>query len=205
MKLKLSSQDGISILTGDGALSERDLKVLKAGLTHLFKTGKNRIILHFAQADQIPPLVLREISQYDLLARELSGRIILSGVSSKLKEQIQRFAQPPVIECFETLVEALAYFKNQKTPLDPPKTLTPEEVLQEKEKIKQGEISQNKDIRVRIVELENENQLLKEQLSKMILERRTPPNEDAYKSRIEILEKQIEELVKPYEVKATQA
>src|SRR5262245_15056237 len=102
MKLSLSEQSGVWILTGVGDISEHDIQVLKAGLTKLFNSGKNRIVVDLPEADRIPPEMLREIARLDITARELSGRIVLAGINSRLREQIESFSKPPVVECVES-------------------------------------------------------------------------------------------------------
>jgi hypothetical protein len=188
MKLALSTQDNISVLAGTEEITVRDVKVLQAGLKKLLTAGKNRIILFLPDTERLPPEIIREISQFDMLARELSGRIILAGNSPKLKEQVQLFAKPPVIACFDSKEAALQEFKNQQSAQQPApsKPLTPEEI--KKESAQQSEILKKVSV------LEDENALLKEQLLTVLSSRKTPPNEAAYQARIQILEKQVEEL-----------
>ncbi len=110
MKLSLETKRGIEILKIEGPVTERDLRVVRAGLADALKKGKNRIIVHLGETPRLPHQVLRELSNLDLLARELSGRIVLSGVTPALKREIESYAKPPVIACFKEMSDALLSF-----------------------------------------------------------------------------------------------
>jgi hypothetical protein len=120
MKLALSSAEGISVLTGTGQVSVHDLDVLRAGLTKLLKSGRNRIVLELSEAEMIPDGLIRELSKFDMLARELSGRVILAGNNEKLQKRVVQFAEPPVIECFNGKDAALKYFREKDKPATTP-------------------------------------------------------------------------------------
>ena len=53
MKLELSAQDGVSILTVTGPIDQHKFKVLKAGIVKLFKDGKNKIVLNFNNVEKM--------------------------------------------------------------------------------------------------------------------------------------------------------
>ncbi len=59
MKLTLADQEGVTVLTGTGEITEHDIQVLRAGLTKLFKSGKNRVVVDIPEADKLPPEILR--------------------------------------------------------------------------------------------------------------------------------------------------
>lgn len=126
MKLSLKSQNGIEVLTGGGEISAHDLQILRAGIMKLFQSGKNKIVLEIPEAEKLPPEILREVSKLDLMARELSGRLVLAGVNTVLREQITRFAQPPVIQCFDSKEDAIKHLHQSPSQSQPaPVTAAP--------------------------------------------------------------------------------
>lgn len=206
MKLKLSSIKDIQILTVSESVSLDNFKVLKAGITKLFKSGKNRLILDFVHAEDLQNDILREISVLNIYARELAGEIILSGISTEVKNKIDHFAQPPLITCFLNTGMGIQYFEKRDAALDsstksnainlPQKAQpTSDEIAQHKSKLKQSEAGVT-DLRKEIEQLKIENTALKKQLLNFILERRLPPNAQALQDRISDLEHQLEKNLK---------
>jgi hypothetical protein len=193
MKLTMALQDGVAILTGTGPVSAKDVQILRAGLAQLLKSGRNRVALVLpSEGDRIPPDLLREISTFDVLARELSGRIVLAGVSPAFRDQLSRFALPPVITCFETLEGAIRSFGSG--PLD-----------RGKEESKDGAgappvlvpppVNSGDAVQRRLAQLETENALLREQLRTALLHRRQPATVEAQQAQVRALEGQIEDLM----------
>lgn len=202
MKLTLADQHGISVLESRGDVTARDVQVLKAGLTNLLRSGKNRIVLDLPGADKLPGELLREISQLDVLARELSGRIVISGVGSAAREQITRFAQPPVITCFESKAKAIQSFAPQAADVQKPsgepaklKPQTAEEKKKAKEDARQqfrnSELGEMHQLRQAVSQLEAEVALLRKQLGNVLVTRRIPANEEVYRARILELEQEV--------------
>jgi anti-anti-sigma regulatory factor len=223
MKLTLVRNQGIEVLTSTGEISTRDLQVLKAGITQLLKSGKNRIVIDLPEASRIPGEILGEIAQLDLLARQLSGRIVLSGVSAQVREQIARFAQPPVLECFATVADALTHFKpaaaiDEAKPLTVPTATAasaappspapaagasaaaaadPNAQTQYKADIREKELAGLHELRARIAELENENSHLLDQLLAAVTARRSfPPQAHEASERLTRLEERLENAIK---------
>lgn len=209
MKLTLVQHQGIEVLTGTGEISGHDLQVLRAGLVKLLKSGKNRIVLELPEASSIPTEVLAELSKFDLLARELSGRIVLSGVSPSVRAQIARHAKPPVIECFDQLKDALAYFRpsgaiDENLPTQPSAAAAPapspedgEKHLKAKTEIRDRELAGLNELRKKIADLENENQLLQDRLIAAITERRAyPPKDSTQAARLQSLEERLDDIVR---------
>ena len=118
MKLSLTQEGDIQILTAKEQITPADTKVLKAGIAKLFKYGKNKIILELTEDQTIPNEVLRELAALDVLARELAGRILLSGVSKDTIKKIELFAIPPIIPCFATRAEAVAAIRSSQGTTD---------------------------------------------------------------------------------------
>ncbi len=186
MKLALSSEKNVEILSVSGPIAEHDVKVLRAGIQKILKTGKNRIILELLACDSLPSEVLRTLATFDIIARELSGRIVLAGIGSTLKTKIEVFAQPPVILCFETRAQAIDFLTTPPKPEAVPeaqKPATPDPQLQ----------AEFANLRARVAELERRNKLLEEQVVKTTIERRKPASEAIYLDKIRALEAKIQE------------
>jgi anti-anti-sigma regulatory factor len=210
MKIALSTVDGVSILTGGGEITTHDVDVLRAGLTKLLKSGRNRIILEFPEAERIPDSVLREMAKLDILARELSGRIVMLGANEQFRKRVLQFALPPVMECFDKREQALGYFKQKDAPkvaiaptavpsagqADVPPT------QKAKAEFRSKELSGATELRKRVSELENENQLLTKQLHAAWLASRPAPTPQASQGEFEILKKRFEEILE--QTKASQ-
>jgi len=211
VKLTLTPLEGVDVLTGSGEISSNDVLVLKAGIKKLFLSGKNRIVLELPEAGKIPVDVLREVAQLDIIARELSGRVVLAGVKPDTKAQIGRFGSPPIIECFDLKEDAIRFFnpppRTNALKLPPvvevkaaaPSTAAELEAKakaaqQYKADIRQKEITDLGALRKLVSQLENENKLLKGQLLTMLNQRVNPPNETSYQTKIRALESRIEEL-----------
>lgn len=116
MKIKLSNQGEIQILSTSEAITIQDIKVLKAGVGNLFKNGKNKVIVEIAPGTSLPSEVLRELAVLDIFARELAGKIVVSGINEQTKKQIEAYGRPPIVHCFVTREEALAAFKPEPKP-----------------------------------------------------------------------------------------
>jgi anti-anti-sigma regulatory factor len=204
MKLALSEQTGVWILSGTGDISEHDIQVLKAGLTKLFNSGKNRIVIDLPEAERIPPEMLREIARLDITARELSGRIVLAGINAGLREQIAQFAIPPVIECVESKEAAVtkllekAEEKATEKPGPAGAAAPPpdeEKVKQYKADIRQKELGEPGELRKRVEKLQKQNELLIEQLKTALLARRVPVGDAGLRGEIAALEEKLGQLL----------
>lgn len=217
MKLTLTQQDGVAVLTAAGDVSTHDIDVLRAGLTKLMSSGKNQVLLELTDTEKIPPDMIREISKFDLLARELSGRVMLVGLEA-LRTRVIQFAQPPVIECFTDKAIAIQQIKakpSQKTkasePPAPspapaptaspaassstPHSSRPEDVAKLKSEIRQRELTDATSLRKRISDLENENKLLMERLHKAMVAHQTPSTAVAQQAQVQALQAQLEGLL----------
>ena len=112
MKLKLSAENNVDILTSSEEITSKDISVLKAGITRLFQNGKNKIVFELPTTAQttISEEVIRELGLLDNFARELSGRIVVVSANPNIMQRIQAFASPPIVLCHATRKEALAVF-----------------------------------------------------------------------------------------------
>jgi hypothetical protein len=115
VKLKLRAENDIQILTIAELNSSQNVDVLRAGITQIFKNGKNRIILELAEPKLISAELLRELGRLKLLANELAGDIVLSGLDADTKQKVDNFAKPPFAISFLTTTQAVTYFKELHT------------------------------------------------------------------------------------------
>lgn len=204
MKLALSLQDGISVLSGSGEISPHDVAVLRAGLTKLLRSGRNRIVLDLPEAKSFPAELLAEVSKLDQLARELSGRIALA-----CKKEL---TQSSAFQCFESKDLALESFRKPAAPpapapAAPPAPAQPGEPPVDpqkafKEELRQRELGETGELRKRAERLEQENKVLLEQLHAAWLKgvQHAPPN--THDAEVDVLRQQIQSLLN--EVKALQ-
>jgi anti-anti-sigma regulatory factor len=208
VKLALTAEKSIPVLTVSDGITEHDVQVLRAGITQLFRSGKNKIILEVPNLDSMPGEVIRQLSSFDILARELSGRLVVAGVSQVLKTKIEVFAKPPVILTFENRAKAVEFFTAPPVPtvsLGPAGsaaasaggavasvgTLASSAISAEGEALRAEENS----LKQRLKTLEKENKDLREQVVLATIARRVPKDEAAYLQKIQTLEAKIEKLL----------
>jgi hypothetical protein len=213
MKLTRTQDRGVEILTTSGSIAQRDVQVLSVGVGKLIRDGKNQILLEVSESS-MPDELIRELMALDLVARELSGRLIVLASRPELRTKIDNFARPMTLASFAERNAALEFFeKMNAAPLGPiagagpvetapggaPAEAAPsvpeEQVKQLKEDIRKREIDELGQLRETIVRLENENQALLAQFQTYFRERRIPPDERAYQQRIQDLESRLEELM----------
>jgi hypothetical protein len=202
VKLALTAEKSIPILTVSDGITEHDVQILRAGIIKLLKSGKNKIILEVPDLDSMPGEVIRELSSFDMAARELSGRLVVAGVSAGLKTKIEVFAKPPVILTFESRAKAVEFFLSPPKP-EVPATAAPGAapaagavagaplVSPEAEALK----AEQNSMKQKLHDLEAENKLLKEQIILATIARRQPKDEVAYLEKIQLLESKIEKLL----------
>lgn len=217
MKISLSRDRAVDILTATGPIEPRDAQVLKAGVSKLIRDGKNQIAIEISEA-RVPTEMIRELVALDLLAREMSGRVIVVSPQKPLRVEIESFARPTTLESFESRAQALEFFeKINAAPLAPlpitPTAPTPaaapalpgappvdqkpaeEEVKLLKEQIRERELKEVGELRKTIARLEDENKALLAQLQTLVMDRRAPPDEAAYRDRVRDLEDKLEKLM----------
>lgn len=112
MKIGLKSRDGVSILNVAGAVDAHNFAVLKAGISKLFRDGKNRIVLNLEDAQEIEGEIIRELAILDVFARELAGKIVLVSPHEDLKASVRLFSRPPVVAILSTEDQAVEYFQH---------------------------------------------------------------------------------------------
>lgn len=197
MKLKLRTSGDIQILTIEDLRTEENLKLLKAGITKLFKSGKNKIILELLESGAIPVEVLRELGRLKLLANELSGDIVLAGMGDESKTQIENFSKPPFTRCFGTTEQAIQYFAPAPVaaPANAPVVGTPKRGEDLKEQIKQRELGELGTLRKENERLRAENESLQRLFATKILYGREPLDAQGDQEKIRILEAQLADIL----------
>jgi hypothetical protein len=232
MKLALTREKSIEILTTSGEIEPRDAQILKVGITKLIRDGKNQIAIEVSQ-DRLPVDVIRELVALDLIARELSGRVLIVTSAQQVRHEIENFARPTTLETVESRAKALEFFEAlNSAPLAPipvpvaaaaaaappaespaekvpekaaaegvsqesaaPEKAAEEEVKQLREQIRDRELKEVGELRKTISRLEEENKVLLAQLATLVVERRAPPDEAAYRDRVRDLEDKLEKLM----------
>jgi len=195
VKIALAAEKNVQILSVSEGITEHDIQVLRAGLVKIFKTGKNKIILEVPNLDVLPGPVIRELSSFDIMARELSGRLVIAGVSSVLKTKIEVFAKPPIILTFENREKALEFLNAPPKPEVAPTAAPPSAAPVASADVEALKAEQNS-MKQRLHDLELENKALKEQIILAVIARRPPQDEIAYVEKIQTLEAKIEKLLR---------
>jgi anti-anti-sigma regulatory factor len=191
LKIALETLKGISVLSVTETVTEHDIEVLRAGLIKILKTGKNKIILELPKNDSLPSEVIRELASFDVMARELAGRLVLAGITTVLKTKIEVFAMPPVILTFESREKAIEFFSTPpvvEAPAAPVNTANNNEAAEAIQ-------SERNSFKTRVHELEQENKLLREQIVLATIARRPPSDEAGYLEKIAALEGKIAKML----------
>lgn len=203
MKLKLTPVKDIQVLTVTGEVTPHQFQVLRSGITNLFRTGKNKIVLEFTSAKTLSSAILRDLSILNLLARELSGDIVLSGIDKETKIRVEHLSSPPSIFCFEGREEAIKSFQTPKATLRPqapiaaPKEddapVAAEVNPQARAAIRDSENGELGKVRKELETLRRENQILMEYLRTSLHGQKVPASNDVYEEKIEVLEGQLKD------------
>lgn len=204
MKIALREAEGISILDVSGEIDPHNFQVLKAGLSKLLKVGKNRIALHFVDADKIAGELLREIAILDVFARELSGQIILVSSNQQMKDTVRTFAKPPVIPILSSVELAVDYFKKAlsdeeegaESAADLKKELDAraKRIAALEAQIKQLDPKEILKLRAANAELVSKVKLLEGQVEDFIRRQRDPVEAEGFLEKISALEDSVKKL-----------
>jgi hypothetical protein len=212
MQLKLEVVRDINVLVASGPIEPANFAVLKAGIKKLFKDGKNKIILELPDSSQLSTDILRELAVMNLLASELAGQIVLSGIAPLTRAKIESFSKPPVVRCFADRSGAAEFFYPKPSEVTKPNPVpagkkfelppeaaspptsatTPESAQRSKSDVRAKELGDLGELRKRLNDLETENRELKTQLTSLVATRRDPPDLDSWKEKVSRLEKELE-------------
>jgi anti-anti-sigma factor len=109
MLLNLQKQGNAHVLEVSGDVDAKGAAILRAGITKLMKSGKDRIIVDFSKAGSIDSTAIRKLGELVELASELMGKIVAAG--KELKNAKQLSAAIPLLP---SVKEAIDYL-NQAT------------------------------------------------------------------------------------------
>ena len=189
MKIHLTQESGVQILSVTDAVVDQNVQVLKAGVTKLLKNGHNRIILELLNPKEVVPSALEGISLFHPLARQLAGDLVVVFPSALKPKELK-------LECYPDRASALAHF-NSKTGEKGAGGSTELLNLVEKQKAmieefrKQLQASGGDALGRELAALKEENKTLKLRLEELIVAFRTPQSNTAYNEKITLLENEI--------------
>lgn len=205
MKIKLARELGAEILALEGPVSTAELDVLRAGITKLLRDGRNRVVVELSPDQDISAEAIRELARLDLLARELSGGILISGLTPRILQKVASFMNPQSLRAYATRAEALQVFAPRPKaapaaiPAAPAAAASALASDDAREKARQDVLARERGdvgaLRRRIAELETETEALRGQLLAQLAQRKIPPHETAYQERIRTLEARIDEFL----------
>jgi hypothetical protein len=93
MKLKMESQENVTVLVVTEAIEPSHLPILKAGLTKLIQSGKKAILLDFTsvgEKDFKEPSLLQQISELRGWAAAMDAQVAVISANPKLGHAAQR-------------------------------------------------------------------------------------------------------------------
>jgi hypothetical protein len=115
----------------------------------------------------------------------------LAGINQRLRDQIEQFAMPPVVECVESKEVAITKLLQTGEETNEPDPAQ----LKYKADIRQKELNETGELRKRVEKLQEQNKLLIEQLKTALLAKRTPSGDAALRSEITRLEEKVSQLL----------
>lgn len=203
MKLSLRQEDSVAILEVSGEVDTHNFQVLKAGLTKILRDGKNRIVLSLSDANELESDVLRELAILDVFARELSGKIVLAAESEELREGVKIFAKPPVIPILSSVALALDYFKKsepkEEEEADPEALKVAVEAKDREIEALKARLAQldpkvTNELRALNAALKSKVNLLEAQVEELMKEKRTPVDAEGFLEKITALEESLKRM-----------
>lgn len=108
MKLKLANEKNIAILDILEDVSPQNVAVLRAGIVKLLQSGRDKIIINFAEAKGLDVAIITEILKLHLLATELRGSITMVGRGDLVVQAARALPSPAGIRHYPTKEQALA-------------------------------------------------------------------------------------------------
>ena len=116
MKLKLTESRGIQTLLVSGEVDDAAFAVLRAGITKIMRSGKNRIAMDLSSVPSITAAMAMETAKLNVLAKELAGEIVVAGANPKVRELFESVQVKPLINHRATLAEAIEGFFRPLSP-----------------------------------------------------------------------------------------
>jgi anti-anti-sigma factor len=205
LKVSLRQIEGYSILDIQGDIDVHNFAVLKAGLTKLFRNGKNRIVVHIENGESISSDVIREIAILDVFARELSGKIVIASASETLKSNVVSFAKPPVVGILPDVSKAVGYLKDldalegeeggeSLAELNAKLEAKDKQIAALEAQIKQASGAEVQGLRAENAKLKDQVGLLEAQVAEYASRKKEPFAESGYREKVEALEETVRRL-----------
>lgn len=203
MKLNLASRSNIYTLSVGGELKDHDSQVLRAGIQKLLKDGRHRIIVDVKEVSVVSPQSIRDLCELNSIAQELQGEIVLSGVTPALRNRVEAYSRPPVLLMFNSNEAA---FRHQQGKIEewekPPassssrssaSSLSSEPATRpaSPEPPSHKDVLEATHLRKQLEEARESNRMLKENLRRIVFERKNPVELKAYQQKIDYLEKRL--------------
>ena len=196
MLLNLQKQGSAHILEVTGDVDAKGASILRAGITKLMKSGKDRIVIDFSKAGAIDGSAIQELGELAKLANELMGKIVAAGAGLKAAKEIGA-----TIPLLPSIKEAIDYLNQAKPPIE---EISPEldALIREKDaKIQalENQVALSSPEELRKLRAENESlrqggQDLEERLKRLLAERRLPPDADSMLEHVTSLERNLTKL-----------
>ncbi len=210
MKLRMEDKVGVRILHIEGAVDAHQFSVIRAGMVKILKNGKNKILVNFESSANVDQDAIRQVSELNAAARELSGEIVLVMSDPKMRGLVENFSKPPLVMCFSAVQEGLDHFNKSKAKAAPEPedaaTKNDEELLKQNQTLK-SEVEQLRKQLTETSKGEAKNAKDESTRSKGLLEkleidieklqsgRRVAPDAETYEAKIGQLEGRIHQLV----------
>lgn len=201
MQIKLEAKQDFHLLQVQGELDEKSAQVLRAGISKLLRTGKDKIALDLGGTAHLPDSFTQELVSLHAIARELGGEIVIclnEPRGGKLRASLgtaQLIVVQNVAEATEQFARALA-IKSPELSADAQKILQERDlkIASLERRVAALDPTQLRNLQSELENVRNENLVLKNQVLSLMEERRIPPDADAVKERIQGFEKLIQEL-----------
>ncbi len=195
MKLKLARDKDLNILGISGIVDQKNYAILRAGVSQLFKTGKNKILLDMAEVEDLDPAAFMDLAQLHALAREMLGEVMVCGLSPAIRQKVAVIQPPPAIEIFASLAEALGAINDRRAPPSPAQEALDEIVNLKKRILELESASDANKLRAENASLKEQVERLQGQLVAVMLENREPNSIGDWRERHQLLEDQIADLL----------
>lgn len=196
LKLTLKEQNGVQVLTVMSPITADDFKIIRAGLVKLLKDGKNKIDVHFDSSEPLDLAVVNELKALNTPARDLAGEIVVSSPNEVCRKSIALQVQPKELSVFETIEQATSHLTKKPSPTEDSQLI--QKLQAQVAGQEQGEMGK---LKTENEQLRSENERLLESLDKMLIERATGFDAQAFVEKISVLEKKIETLVAEQDAK----
>lgn len=201
MNLNLEQKSGAHILKISGDVDVKGTAILRAGVTKLMKSGKDKIILDLAQVGGLHESFVKEVTELHKLAAELMGKVVVAGAPANVATQLKAAGDPPPFPVINTVIEAITFLQQTGQLIE---ELPPEIdalIKQRDARIQalENQIALSNPEELRKLRQENETlrsqtQALESQVTELIQGRRIPPDVEAVLEKINVLERNVKEM-----------